>query len=221
MNAIHEYDITISSALSATRPLRNNPLESFKNIFVLININNTDRMQIHKIPWAPTSGRLNLLPCPPFFFIVSFVFYRRQTSICEYTGIFSLPKPLRAENDFHTGCVSWIYRIFLSRYFDNYRTIEQETILLPVEFSIFRTRLVSSSIQLSHTLRFRWSAWRLLRLTCTDRTRSLPSACDSRICRNSATLPYTRSSRNSSNHSGSAPVPSMPCTLDRFCNENS
>lgn len=58
----------------------------------------------------------------------------------------------------------------------------------------------------------------LIRLTCTDRTRSRPSVCGSRICRNSATLPCTRSSRSSSTRSGSTPVPATACTRDRFWN---
>lgn len=177
-------------------------------------------MQIHKIPWAPTSGRLNLLP-PPFFLLFRSFFivdrhrfastpeYSLYRSRCERKTIFTRVA--------YRGFIEFFYLVISI----TIARSDKKPILLPVEFSIFRARLVSSSIQLSHILRFRWSARRLLRLTCTDRTRSLPSACDSRICRNSATLPYTRSSRNSSSRNGSAPVPSIPCTLDRSCNENS
>lgn len=45
-------------------------------------------MQIHKIPWAPTSGRLNLLP-PPFFFLLFRSFFivdrHRFASTPEYS----------------------------------------------------------------------------------------------------------------------------------------
>lgn len=56
-------------------------------------------------------------------------------------------------------------------------------------------------------------------LTCTGRTRSQQSVYSWRICRNSATLPCTRSSRNSSSRNGSTPAREAPCTLDRFWNE--
>lgn len=45
-------------------------------------------MQIHKIPWAPTSGRLNLLPCPPFFLLFRSFFIvdrHRFASTPEYS----------------------------------------------------------------------------------------------------------------------------------------
>lgn len=56
-------------------------------------------------------------------------------------------------------------------------------------------------------------------LTCTGRTRSQQSVYSWRICRNSATLPCTRSSRNSSSRNGSTPAREAPCILDRFWNE--
>lgn len=58
-----------------------------------------------------------------------------------------------------------------------------------------------------------------LRLTCTGRTRSQQSVYSWRICRRSATLPCTRSSRNSSSRNGSTSARGAPCTLDRFWNE--
>lgn len=103
------------------------------------------------------------------------------------------------KNDF-PSYVSWIYRIFffpisLSRW------QSRDRIGKDCEFFFFFTFFIS------------------LCLTCTGRTRSQQSVYSWRICRNSATLPCTRSSRNSSSRNGSTPAREAPCTLDRFWNE--
>lgn len=100
--------------------------------------------------------------------------------------------------------VSWIYRIFffffsisLSRRQSRDRIGRRSRIFLFCFFIFFIS----------------------LRLTCTGRTRSRQSVYSSRICRSSATLPCTRSSRNSSSRNGSTQAREAPCTLDRFWNE--
>lgn len=105
----------------------------------------------------------------------------------------------RKKNDF-PSYVSWIYRIFffcisLSRW------QSRDRIGKDCEFFFFFTFFIS------------------LCLTCTGRTRSQQSVYSWRICRNSATLPCTRFSRNSSSRNGSTPAREVPCTLDRFWNE--
>lgn len=131
-------------------------------------------------------------------------FRTTPTSIRKYVAkILSQVREKRGasekKNDF-PSYVSWIYRIFffsisLSRW------QSRDRIGKDCEFFFFFTFFIS------------------LCLTCTGRTRSQQSVYSWRICRNSATLPCTRSSRNSSSRNGSTPAREAPCTLDRFWNE--
>lgn len=125
-----------------------------------------------------------------------------STSIREYVAkilSWMREKPGASEKNDFPLCVSWIYRIFFLFYFVVSMTIERsDRERLRISFFIFFICLC---------------------LTCTGRTRSRRSVYSWRICRNSATLPCTRSSRNSSSRNGSTPAREAPCTLDRFWNE--